>query len=307
MDPLLDLIRLLRPRATLLGGGLVAAGRWGLSFRKRNDLLFCWIEQGECLLRRPGSPSLRLQAGDFVLIRTSTPFTLASDAAVAPLDSEAAVAAARNHRLRLGEGETRPVTLHAGKFVFDTANQDLLMRLLPSLVHLARDGAASERVRALLAMNEAEARAPGPASEFVIVRLVELLLVEILRTRPSDAERAPTGLLAGLADPVAARALAAMHGDVAGAWTVAGLARLCAVSRSTFAGRFRAVVGVGPIEYLQHWRMALAKDALRSGTARIGQIAAAVGFQSQSAFSTAFTKATGCSPSQYAAAQSRTG
>jgi hypothetical protein len=66
VDPFLDLIYLLKPQATLLGGGLKASGRWGLSFRKRDDLLFCWIEQGECQLLRPGNAPIRIQQGDFV-------------------------------------------------------------------------------------------------------------------------------------------------------------------------------------------------------------------------------------------------
>lgn len=301
MDPFLDLIRLLRPRATLLGAGLDAFGRWGLSFQKRDDLLFCWVERGECLLTRPDCAPVRVQTGDFVLIRTSTSFTLTSDPTMAPVDSGVAVAAAKRHRLILGEGAESPMTLHAGKFVFDTANEDLLMALLPALVHITRGDAASDRVRSLLAMSEMESRSPGPGSEFIIVRLIELLLVEILRSNKMQLDKEPTGLLAGLADPVTARALAAMHKEVAYAWTVADLAKLCSVSRSSFAARFRAVLGVGPIEYLQHWRMALAKDELRLGRRSIGDIALAIGFQSQSAFSTAFTRAVGCAPKRYGA------
>lgn len=302
MDPFLDLMRLARPRATLLGGGLEAGGRWALAFRQRDDLLFCWIARGTCLCIRPGSVPLRLETGDFLLIRTATPFVLASDVETAPVDSETAVAAARSHRLTLGDGDDDPVTLHAGKFLFNPANEGLLMAQIPALIHLSRQDAASERVRALLAMNEAEARAPGPGSAFVTVRLVELLFMEILRSAAARVGQAPAGLLAGLADPVIARALAAIHQDVVHAWTVAELAQHCAVSRSTFATRFRAVVGSSPIEYLQDWRMAIAKDALRAGTKSIGEIAFAVGFQSQSAFSTAFARATGCSPTQFARA-----
>jgi hypothetical protein len=235
MDPLLDFIRLLRPRAALLGGGLDAFGEWGLSFRKRDDLLFCWIEQGECQLIRPHCAPLLVRQGDFVLIRTVTPLTLASEASVDPVDSEMAVAAARNVRLKLGEGSDRPVTLHAGKFAFDMANEDLLAGLLPPLVHIAAGDTSLGRVRTLLAMNEAEARKPGPASEFIIVRLVELILVEILRSKEWRVGEEFTGLLAGLADPVTARALAAMHRDVAHDWTVDKLARLCGVSRTSFA------------------------------------------------------------------------
>jgi AraC-like DNA-binding protein len=92
-----------------------------------------------------------------------------------------------------------------------------------------------------------------------------------------------------------------MHRDVTHDWTVSILARLCGVSRSTLAVRFREIVGMGPIEYLQRWRMALAKDELRRGTKSIGEIALAIGFQSSSAFSTAFTRAVGCSPKRFAA------
>ncbi len=301
MDPFLDLIRLLRPRATLWGG-VEAFGRWGLSFRQREDLLFCWIERGECLLMRPDRAALELQQDDFVLIRTSTPFALTSDLSVEPVESEAAVAAAGSPKLRLGEGSGRHVVIHAGRFVFDTANEDLLSDLLPSMVHVAADDTSSSPIRTLLKLNDAESRTRGPASEFIIIRLMELVLVEILRTmttQPGDEHR---GLLAGLADPVAAPALSAMHRDVAHGWTVATLAKLCGVSRSTFATRFRNVVGMGPIEYLLQWRIALAKDELRRGTRSVGEIATAIGFQSGSAFSTSFTRVVGCSPKHFARA-----
>lgn len=300
MDPFLDLIRLIQPRATLFGAGLEASGRWALGFRQRDDLLFCWIERGACLLLRPGQRPLSLEQGDFALVRTSTPFTLASDVDAATVDSASAVAATGSHRLQLGSGTDNPVILQAGKFLFNPANPNLLMGLLPALVHVARGDASSTRVRLLLAMTETETQARGPGSGFVIVRLMELLLVELARTaaRPDHPQ---AGLLAGLADPATARALTAMHGDVAHAWTVASLASLCAMSRSSFATRFHTVVGVGPIAYLQDWRMALARDKLRAGALSIGAIAAAVGFQSQSAFSTAFTRCVGCTPTSYAA------
>jgi AraC-like DNA-binding protein len=300
MDPLLDTLRLLGPRATLFGGGLDAAGAWALSFRQRNDLLFCWVEQGECQLLRPDCAAVRLAQGDFALIHTSTPFTLASDEAADAIDSETAVAAAHNARLTLGSGTDRRVTLHAGKFVVQQANAQLLGGLFPPLVHIASSDASLSRVRALLTMNEMEAREPGPASEFIIVRLVELILVEILRTSHLRVDTVFTGLLAGLADPVTRLALTTMHRAVAHAWTVDELAKLCAVSRSSFAARFRAIVGTAPIAYLLNWRMALAREELSRGTKSVGEIAFAIGFQSASAFTTAFTHAVGRSPTRYA-------
>jgi len=300
MDPFLDLIRLLRPKATLWGG-LDGVGRWGLAFHKRDDLLFCWVERGDCLLTRPHLEPVHLKTNDFVLIRTTAPFILTSDQSVEPVDSEKAVAATGNTKLKLGEGTGSPVTIHGGRFVFDTTNEDLLTGLLPSLVYVAADDASSWRARSLLKMNETEALQPGPGSEFIIARLMELILVEILRTEALRVDREHMGLLAGLADPVTARALSAMHGDLAHDWTVFDLARLCGASRSSFAARFRKNVGTGPIEYLLSWRMALAKDELRYGALRISEIAFKVGFQSSSAFSTAFTRHMGCSPKRFAA------
>lgn len=284
----------------MFGAGLDAAGDWGLSFRQRQDLLFFWVEQGACCLLREGHAPLEMQQGDFALIYTAAPFTLASSAEAAAVDSELAVAAAGRARLALGSGSSRAVTLHAGKFLVDRANAHLLHGLLPPLVHIDAGDVSLRRVRALLSMNETEARDPGPASTYIIERLLELVLVELLRIPRLQAGEKHTGLLAGLADPVIRPAIVAMHQDVARDWTVAALANMCAVSRSTFAVRFQAMVGAAPIAYLIAWRMALAKDALRHGTQSIGEIAFAVGFQSASAFTTAFTRAVGCSPGRFA-------
>jgi len=301
MDALLDLIRILQPKAALFGAGLRAAGKWGLSFHKRDDLLFCWIEHGECLLLRPGHAPVSLKQGDFALIYTSIPFTLASDISVKPIDSEAAVVASKNVRLRLGEGSDNAITLHAGKFLMNKANEGLLADLLPPLIHIKADDSSLERIRLLLKMNEMEVRQPGPASEFIIARHIELILVEILRANRTQMGEQVTGLLAGLADPMTERALAAMHRNVAHNWTVGELAKLCHVSRSMFAGKFRSIVGVAPMTYLLNWRMALAKDELSRGTKSVSEIAFAIGYQSGSAFTTAFTRATGCSPGRFAA------
>jgi AraC-like DNA-binding protein len=299
MDPFLDVVQLLRPRATLWSK-IEGFGRWGISFRKRDDLLFCRVERGECLLLRPGMLPMSLRPDDFVLIRTSTPFVLTSDPAVEPQDSEKLVEAAKSISLRLGAGKKSPVILRGGKFVFDTANESLLWDLLPSLLHVPADDTSSWRVRSLLKLNEMETLQPGPGSTFFIARLMELILVEMLRREPPNMDDRSTGLIAGLRDPALASALLAMHGEIAREWNVAELARLCGVSRSGFASRFKHVLGVGPIEYLMRWRIAVAKDELRRGTKSIGEIALAVGFQSASAFSTSFTRTVGCSPKQFA-------
>lgn len=304
MDPLLDIVRLLRPRAALFGGGLDACGQWGVSFRKRDDLLFCWIEFGECWLIRSGVMPVLLQQGDFALIYTSTPFSLATDVTVETVDSEAVVAATDNVWLKLGSGTRSPVKLRAGKFLVNKANENLLAGLLPPTIHLQSGDPSLGRIHSLLLLNETESRQPGPASEFIIERLVELILVEILRTTQWALSEGNTGVVAGLLNPMTTRALHALHQNVAHDWTVDELAKLCAVSRSTFAKKFRSVVGATPMDYLARWRMAIAKDALLSGTKTVSEIAFAIGFQSASAFTTAFTRAESCSPTQFGRARS---
>ena len=300
MDPLLSLISLLQPRATLWHQ-IDAAGRWALSFRQREDLLFCWVLQGQCGLLQPDRPPLPLAEGDFVLVRTCVPFRLASDAGAKAVQSERVFAqASRGTHLRLGEGGAHPAKLRGGRIVFDPANAELLVRLLPPLIHLGAAGSTMEPVRALLQMNLAESRASGPGSDFVVARLLELLLVHLLRHQLPAAGQAG-GLLGGLRDPAVAAVLRCLHGDIAHRWTVAEMAKRAGISRSGLAERFRRTVGTGPMDYLLQWRMAQAKDRLRGGSQTVSEIAFAVGFQSASAFSTAFSRVVGCSPKQYGA------
>ncbi len=227
------------------------------------------------------------------------PFSLLSEAGVEPTKSEVILTRAGS-TATLGDGSGPSTLLRGGKCVFDTANEQLLTGLLPDVLHIAATTDRAERLRTLLRMNQAESTQPGPGSDFLIARLMELVLVEVLRGHAPTLEALKPGLIAGLADPVTARALMALHREVSFPWTTQKLARVCGVSRSSLASRFAWLVGLGPMEYLQQWRIAIAKDGLRRGVSTISEIALAVGFQSGSAFSTAFTRAVGCSPRQFA-------
>ena len=133
----------------------------------------------------------------------------------------------------------------------------------------------------------------------MLARLVELLLIEALRSKPAD--NAPPGLLRGIADARMAAAMRHIHGDPARSWTVAQLAKKVALSRSAFFERFTRTVGLPPMEYLLAWRMALAKDLLRrDDDLGLAEVAERVGYGSASTFSTAFSRHVGQSPSRYA-------
>ncbi len=304
LDPFLDLIRLLRPQETLWGA-IQANGRWAVGFRERHDLLFFRVDRGSCLLLRSDQDPIRVTRGDFLLIRTIVPFVLASDRETEPVDSETLVSTTRSKTMRVGEGNAEAVAIRGGRFVFDTPNEGLLIQLLPSLVHVAACDTNSARTRALLAMNEEESRAPGPGSHFVVARLMELLLVEILRSEVANAQPTHGAMLRGFSDPVIARALLALHSDPANRWTTEALARLCGSSRSAFNLRFTSLVGVAPMQYLHRWRMEMAKDELRRGERRVAEIAFLIGFQSGAAFTRAFTRSVGCAPSNFAKLEAR--
>jgi transcriptional regulator GlxA family with amidase domain len=126
---------------------------------------------------------------------------------------------------------------------------------------------------------------------------VEILLIEALRSVPG--ENARPGLLRGLADPRMAAALRKMHGDAERPWTVTDLAREAGMSRSAFFERFARTVGARPMEYLLTWRMAVAKDLLRTGGIALDEVARRVGYGSASTFSTAFSRSVGMPPGRF--------
>ena len=186
--------------------------------------------------------------------------------------------------------------LLGGYFVFDSPDAGLLVSLLPGLVHVR--GAARLSVLVRLVGEEAGEQRSG--RDLVLARLVEVLLIEALRSTQGDD--APPGLLRGLGDGRLADAIRQMHGDPAHPWTVAQLAKEAALSRSAFFDRFARAVGLPPMEYLLAWRMALAKDLLRRQGIGIAEVAERVGYGSASTFSTAFSRHVGQPPGRYARA-----
>jgi len=171
---------------------------------------------------------------------------------------------------------------------------------LPSLVLIRRGEPGATRLRRIVKLIAEETAERRPARDLILERLVEVLLVEALRFRSTAAARQEQGLLAGLADPALARALRQIHDDVARRWTVADLARTAGMSRAVFAERFMRSVGMPPMQYLLEWRIAIAKNLLRSERTPLTEVAEKIGYQSASAFSTAFTRHAGCPPSTFA-------
>jgi transcriptional regulator GlxA family with amidase domain len=144
-----------------------------------------------------------------------------------------------------------------------------------------------------------EAGSEQPGAEAATSRLVDLLLVYVLRAWLATEQEATRAWLAALRDPMVARTLASLHDDISRPWDLGRLARQSGVSRATLTRRFTALVGVAPLTYLAKWRMTVAARLLRETPDSIAAVASAVGYESEFAFGRAFKRTQGVSPGSY--------
>jgi AraC-like DNA-binding protein len=290
-------IALLQPRA-VFSKRISGAGRWGVRYSDFGHPSFCVVLEGSCRLAVDGQRPLTLEAGDFVLLPTTPGFTMSGFEPVRAERINPKVASAPTGEVRHGARGGRPdVRLLGGYFVFDSPDASLMVSLLPALVHIR----GVERLSALVRLVGEESNGQRSGRDLVLTRLVEVLLIEALRSTPD--ENAPPGLLRALADPRLAPAIRHMHGQLARSWKVSQLAKTAALSRSAFFERFTRTVGLTPMEYLLGWRMAVARDLLRRHNVGIGEVAERVGYASASTFSTAFMRHVGQPPGRYARAR----
>lgn len=295
-DPLSDVISLLKPR-TVFSKGISGAGSWAVRYSDFGQPSFCAVLEGSCRLAVDGHPPITVQVGDFVLLPSTPGFTMSSFEPAMPVFIDPKTTAAPTDEIRHGtKGVPPDVRLLGGYFVSDTPNAGLLLSLLPGLLHVR----GVERLSVLVQMVGEESRERKAGCDQVLARLVEVLLIEALRS--TSGQDSSPGLLRGLADPHLAPAMRRMHGQVDQPWTVERLAQESALSRSSFFDRFTRTVGIPPMEYLLTWRMAIAKDLLRQGALGIAEVADRVGYGSASAFSTAFSRHVGLPPSRFARA-----
>jgi AraC-like DNA-binding protein len=185
-----------------------------------------------------------------------------------------------------------------GHVDLNAAGQALLLQALPPVGHVRGAAATATRLRGSLdrLLDEATGRRMGSA--FAIRQYGQLLLLEVLRAYVDQAEL-PPGWLRVLTDERLRPAVGLLHAEPGRRWGLEELARAAAMSRTSFAERFRTVAGVPPLTYLSRWRMLLAQHALRDGDVRVGSLAVELGYSSESAFSTAFTREVGESPLRY--------
>lgn len=297
VDPLTEVVTLLQPRAAV-SKVVSGAGRWRVRRQERGLAFYCVVLEGHCLLSVDAHEPLLLQAGDFVLMPLAYGFSVSSPEPLAVSEPDSDPVQLPDGSFRLGaHGEHYDALWLVGHCTFSSPDAALLVTLLPRLVHVRGE----PRLATLVQLVGEESRAWRPARDVILTRLLEVLLIEALRSGAGSA--ASPGLLRGLADPRLAVAIRAVHEHPEQAWTVLQLAQQAALSRSAFFERFSRAVGIAPMEYVLSWRMALAKRLLRRPGLAIADVAERVGYSSASTFSVAFTRHIGMAPARYARQQ----
>lgn len=301
MDPLSDVLSLLKPRS-YVSSGVEAGGEWSLQFPHQNKLLKCYaVVSGECWLAVDGVPdAVNLQKGDCFVLPSGRPFRLASDMSLPPEPSS-------NYFPPPRPGSVIKVNGGGGFFIVGSrfgvsgGHADLLMDMLPPIVHI-RSETEQAALRWSVERMMKELHEPEPGGFLIAQHLAHMMLVQALRLHMMEGVMNDGGWLVGVADKQLGPAINAIHADPAHRWTLQSLAECACMSRSAFAQKFRETIGASPMEYVTRWRMLLAGDRLENSQDPVSVISLSLGYESESAFSTAFKRVMGVSPRQYSRA-----
>lgn len=299
MDPLSDVLGLMKPNSYGFRG-LNAGGDWALAFPAADGVKCYAIQSGSCWIALEGQQPTELRAGDFILVPGRSAFRLysAPDAPVTDAYQFFPSFPAGETGVLNGGGECSGV---GGFFDFAGLHAELLLGILPPIVHINAE-ATKAALTWLIERLMHELRDPQPGSTLIGGHLAQTLLIEALRLHLAERSPHSAGWLFALADKQMRAVIAAMHADPARRWTLADLARVGGMSRSSFAVRFKETVGEPVMDYLTRWRMMLAADRLASGRVSVATVAPAVGYESESAFSAAFKRSFGHSPREFSKA-----
>lgn len=297
MDPLSDILSLLKTR-TYVTGGLTAGGPWSVRFPAHKVVKCYSVITGDCWLSIENvKEPVRLRAGSCLLLPRGWPFVLASDLSLSPLDGLELLSTRERYNGVLSVGPGEDLFILGSHFEME-GDARFLLDVLPPVVMLENE-LQKESLRWAVERMLREMRDPQPGSTLIAQQVAYTLLIEALRLHLADDLQRGTGWLSALADSRMAAALSSMHQEPARAWTLQELARSAGMSRTSFAQIFKKTVGKSPMEYLTHWRMTLAAKRLLHPGETISSIAPTLGYKSESAFSTAFKRQWGTSPREH--------
>lgn len=298
-DPFSDVLQLTEA-TSVVSGGFVARGAWALRFPPPGSLKYSAVARGQCWLRVDGQKKgVLLEEGDVMLLPGRAGFVVASDLSVPPKDGYRTLAARRSASSEIGDGNGPECIVLSGMVSLHPSSGSLLTDVLPALVHVRAVSPHAAPLRWIVEQILQERNSTLPGTSAVSAQLAQLLFVQILRAHLASSGTLPSGWLRAIRDERLTPALRLMHGDPGRAWTLGELAKASAMSRTSFAVRFKSVAGVAPLAYLTEWRMRLAQRSLRGDGASVSEIATSLGYTSESAFSNAFKRVTGTAPRNY--------
>lgn len=278
---------------------------WGVRIEDDPALTLFAVAQGSTWITGELGEPVELREGDVAVIRGGPVYTVADHPSTTPrvrvLEGNVCVdpdGELLDQRMALGvrtwgnshDGST---VLIVGTWEAETEAGRPLLAALPGLLVRRRD----EWDTPLVDLLAAEMLREDLGQEVVLDRLLDLVLVSVVRSWLADEEQVTRGL--SHTDPVVGEALRLMHHHPEHAWTIASLAREVGVSRAALARRFGELVGEPPMTYLTHWRLSLAADLLVATDDAIERVAHRVGYGSGFALSAAFKRVRGVSPQQH--------
>jgi AraC-like DNA-binding protein len=296
-DQLSEVFDLIEVRG-VLSGGFAARGPWVSRGELRTPLKFFALVSGHARLTTDGIDApIELEPGDVVALNNRSWLELEGGAGDGPrreIQPEQNDPSTDLAGVAFGTDDV----VVGGRVDLTPAGQTLLLQALPPVGHVRGSAAGAANLRGTIhrLFDEVSQRRIG--ADFAIRQHIQLLVLELVRAYADQAEL-PPGWLRVLTDERLRPAIGLIHTDPGKPWSLSELARAAAMSRTSFAERFRTVAGVPPLTYLGRWRMLLAQRALRDGDARVATLASELGYTSESAFSTAFKREVGLSPLRY--------
>lgn len=262
------------------------------------------VRSGSCWCEVAGGPPVRLEAGDVAVIPHGHVYSLGSEPGRrgdVPVSwyRDAAAGNLPAVVVQGGGGPDRSLII-CGFLGCDVLPCNPLLGTLPPLLHVQR--ATDEmaiRLRQLIELAAVEFAQQSPGGRCVLLRIGELIFVEVVRRYLASLPTHENGWLAALRDPALGRALAMLHRNPCAAWTLDALATKAGISRSALAERFKKKIGQPPMQYLARWRIQLAARKLADSSAKVVAVARNIGYESEAAFSRAFKRTVGMSPAQW--------
>lgn len=275
---------------------------WGLEIDPCAELALHMVQRGSCWLHTEsnGRPTL-LNEGDIALIREGTAHSVTDKPNSPTLPYQQALDLAKDRALTLpATDKTTATRILCAKYAFEQVSQHPLLTALPSIAIVTTATVKrSRQLHLLTQLLDAEADEALDGQELLLPRLVDSLLILVLRSWIAHQEGTHAGWVAALRSPEVARALSSIHERPQEAWTVEELAQSVGQSRATFNRHFVELVGEPPAAYLARWRMSLTAHLLLHSELPLEAIAPRVGYESAAALSKAFRRARGVAPGRF--------